>query len=345
MDYGVAYFTVTNATLAVNGGTVVAYVHSIGGIWLGDGAEIQCTGSPLARNIFVSLSPVQEQPINLGDGYDASYSQIINSGRPSGGFAPGTFRFTDFLALPGNNDMLSADSVSGYSPLLVRDCRLVNGAISWLPEVEVAYDVENNVFEYTALDAESGSAGIPSLEAHNNLFHNSSVYMATDCGWTIQDNAFDMLSAFQIDVGTSVTLDHNAYLNGAVWPTNWPPQTYDIVTNLSWETGPLGNYYQPANSPLIDQGSTTADALGLYHYTTENNQMKETNSVVDIGCHYVALDSNGNPVDTNGDGIPDYLEDSNGNGLVDPGETSWLALTNPGLNVRITRPKNNSVIP
>jgi hypothetical protein len=91
--------------------------------------------------------------------------------------------------------------------------------------------------------------------------------------------------------------------------------THD-VTNLvsyAWQSSWLGNFYEPTNSPLIDHGSTTADQFGLYHFTTQTNQVKETNSVVDIGYHYVALDTYGNPIDTDGDGVPDYLEDSNGN--------------------------------
>jgi hypothetical protein len=36
------------------------------------------------------------------------------------------------------------------------------------------------------------------------------------------------------------------------------------------------------------------------------------------------VDANGNPVDTDGDGIPDYLEDANGDGIWDEvQETNW----------------------
>ena len=61
----------------------------------------------------------------------------------------------------------------------------------------------------------------------------------------------------------------------------------------------------------------------MYHFTTQTNQVPGTDSVVDIGYHYVATDTNGVPLDTNSDGIPDYLEDANGNGLVDSGEIGW----------------------
>jgi len=66
---------------------------------------------------------------------------------------------------------------------------------------------------------------------------------------------------------------------------------------------------------------------------------------VDIGYHYVAVDTNGIPFDTNGDGIPDYLEDINGNGLVDSGEIGWNIFGDLGLRVLIIRPKSGSSLP
>jgi hypothetical protein len=84
--------------------------------------------------------------------------------------------------------------------------------------------------------------------------------------------------------------------------------------------------------------------VGLYHYTVTTNQVIEGTNTVSIGFHYVAT-AYGNPLDTNGDGIPDYLEDANGNGLVDSGEIGWNIVGDLGLKVLITRPENNSVIP
>lgn len=105
-----------------------------------------------------------------------------------------------------------------------------------------------------------------------------------------------------------------------------------IVTNFNWQTSWFGRFYLPTNSPLINAGSTTADKFGLYQFTTQTNQVKETNSIVDIGYHYVATDAYGNPLDANGDGIPDYLEDSNGDGIFDTGDLGDWQISPYGLN-------------
>ncbi|MEI6786198.1 MAG: hypothetical protein WCQ21_35395, partial [Verrucomicrobiota bacterium] len=68
---------------------------------------------------------------------------------------------------------------------------------------------------------------------------------------------------------------------------------------------------------------------GLYHFTTTTNQVKEAGTKVDMGFHYIAVDASGIPIDSDGDGKPDYLEDVNGdgNGTNDP--TSWLIYNSP----------------
>ena len=73
--------------------------------------------------------------------------------------------------------------------------------------------------------------------------------------------------------------------------------------------------------------------------------MKETNSIVDIGYHYVAVDANGIPFDTNTNGIPDYLDDANGNGVIDSGEIAWNIFGDLGLRVQIIRPRTGTTLP
>ena len=52
----------------------------------------------------------------------------------------------------------------------------------------------------------------------------------------------------------------------------------------------------------INAGSTTANLVGLYHYTTAAAQTKEAGSQVDVGFHYVAVGSGSLPIDTDRDG-------------------------------------------
>src|SRR5207244_2058788 len=116
-------------------------------------------------------------------------------------------------------------------------------------------------------------------------------------------------------------------------------QTGDKVLSSApvYQTGSglLGRYYYSTTdnnlSTLINVGSRTAAAAGLYHYTVKTSNQKEgddtASTLVDIGFHYMAVDSNGNPKDAAGDGIADYFEDKNGNGTTDSGETSYARPT------------------
>jgi hypothetical protein len=175
----------------------------------------------------------------------------------------------------------------------------------------------------------------------------------------IQNCAFDSVDLTNMnDAGcfnSSISYyDYNAFITA----TNRLPLlgTHDVTNffTFTWQTNWLGNYYLPPSSSLIDAGYGTADQWGLYHFTTQTNQVKEASSQVDIGYHYVAVDAFGNPIDTNGDGIPDYLEDANGNGIFDGDEIAdWLRPIygsgimqfSNGFGVNIFEPKPRSYIP
>jgi hypothetical protein len=76
----------------------------------------------------------------------------------------------------------------------------------------------------------------------------------------------------------------------------------------------------------------------LYHYTEIVDQTIEGTSTIDPGYHRVGLDYNGRSFDYDGDGYPNWMEDANGNGAIDNGETSWQNAQDLGLWVRITSP-------
>jgi hypothetical protein len=129
----------------------------------------------------------------------------------------------------------------------------------------------------------------------------------------------------------------NAGYNAYVTNCNTLSTVYatDVIlsNSLAYQTSWFGNYYQPANSPLISMGSADANLLGLYYYTTQTNQSIEGYSPVDIGYHYVSTDPNGNPLNSDADDIPNYLEDTNP--------------TNPSagvLTITIYSPTNGAVL-
>lgn len=144
---------------------------------------------------------------------------------------------------------------------------------------------------------------------------------------SIYDCAFDGTT---INVDTNgLNCDYNTFLTN----TNLTPilggHEVTNVISYNWQTSWFGNYYQPTNSLLIDTGDRTAGQLGLAFFTTQTNQMMESNTVVDIGYHYVAVNTNGLPF-TDINGVPYYLQ----SGLVPDGSglPIWWQLQYFGTN-------------
>jgi hypothetical protein len=187
--------------------------------------------------------------------------------------------------------------------------------------------------------------------ARNNLFKGGSWFAiepipASAGAWTFTDNLFDKAN-LQTDTNAPLNFDHNGY-----WPV--PPGeallntfSYTLLatagdtrqlqaTNNSlggshevvlsypppYAKSVFGNYYLSTLTPLYQAGSRTTSAAGLTEYTTFANQFRApTNSPVSIGLHYVAVTNNSSlitnpePLDSDSDGVPNYVEAEHGTDL------------------------------
>src|SRR5207249_8844331 len=128
------------------------------------------------------------------------------------------------------------------------------------------------------------------------------------------DNLFDKTTITRASSDSSYFNNgYNGYVTGFSRLEGFPTGDKVLSAAPAYLTSYLGSYYYPTNdgmlSTLTNAGSRTASSATLYHYTCWTNQQIEASSTVDIGFHYIATDSSGNPLDYDGDGIADYLED------------------------------------
>jgi hypothetical protein len=324
----------SNCVVTLTNGVVFGYWISVA-ISLDNYGQLVSQGSPLQKNVIAYYTLVQEQPIkftggdtNLGD--FPLHSFPIATYHPNTSQNPSVYlRFTSIYA--PQSALYIAYTIGNYavSNFTARDCESYGSGAAWYLYTQTgSVNLDNNLLQYTPLTAYASGA----FGAFNNLYRGNSgdeFYVDAYSGSSVtnRDNAFDATS-----VNITGTNGHNAYLNSATVYSS--VLTNDITTNLNWVPGPLGSFYQATNSPIINMGSRSASLAGLYHYTVTTNQVPETtNSTVDIGYHYVALGTNGLPLDSNGDGIPDYLEDSNGDGVYGAGDlANWFGTANPDTN-------------
>ena len=351
LDYLVSDVTVQAILTLTNGVAVGGYggnglTVTTNGSWISQGTAVNW-------NYLVPCSLVQEQP-----SANATPAALISN---NGNWQGINMRFTD-LAMPGGVGYLLSvtdDGTSGVQggAVTFQDCQLHGGLMTFtLGSTSTGtssgtFSMTNNLVDRCQVTL-SKYDSIPSaiyVNQFNNLYHGGVLNIFSDISqdsttlWRFYDNLFEgnTINEFGNDTGNPpywsvITNGYNGYVNSTVWydggfcisPTLLNSVGGDQFPSVAdYQTGPLGSYYYPTNggnlSQLIHAGSRSAAAASLYHYTVTTDQVVEGTNTVSIGYHYVAVDTNGIPLDSNGDGIPDYLEDANGNGLDDSGETNW----------------------
>lgn len=343
LDFLTTVLAVTNATLTVNNGVALGHSGSAS-LWLKTGASLKSQGLPQRLNVFARYPFVQESPISGATAHGSGWL-TLNSANATSPEPVIDCRFTAFYADQSDFHVYSDGTGSGTFRVRsynLKDCQFYGGKCQFSngSTNNQAVALNNNLWIQTSLLA----SGPVILTAYNQHWWNGYFeFLDGTSGSIVRNSVFDNTSVVVEEV--TVTNSHNGYVPTAA--TKLPGTAGSDVTAASLTyaatTGGLGNWYQSSTN-FLNGGNQTAAAAGLYHYTVQTSRAKDTGNV-DLGFHYVATDSSGVPLDYDSDGTPDYLEDLNGNGSVNSGETDWQSATDLGLRVLITRPQNNSVIP
>lgn len=336
IDYAICSANVTNTTLVLTNGVALATFGNQGFL-VRDYATLISEGSPQRPNVFARYYAVQEETTNWANGSVISTATInpFNAGNSPPNVrlrftesnvqsAGGYHTFANIFTPPGWN----------FTNLEIKDSWIFGGFLSLYETNTATLAFTNSILEGVYHDVwpvyvETENSLAPKSYVYNSLLRlveGEWLHATTNVvTWKVFDNLLDKSTNY---LNSSPYLVHSN--NAFYFSTNFY-QVYPITAqekvlgSLTYETGPLGAYYQPTNSPLINTGSVqNAGLAGLWHFTTLTNQVKETNSWLDIGFHYVAVNpSTGLPLDVDGDGLPDYFEDRNGNGQIDSGESDW----------------------
>ncbi len=327
LDYCLTTLNVTNCTLALTNGVAIG-IFGPKGLVLRERALLTSDGSPTLLNRITRYNTVQEQTNNWGSASSNSFA-LLDVNVLTASLGPGIqFRFTEasHLAITTNSTtarrFLAAGSGNLLKPLALSHCQLrgVHLDITYAGSDNQTVALTNNLFEGCALSfMDLAGFGTYTLSARNNLFRGGRVTFDNQDAfntWTIKDNLFDCDVA---SATNTFTASNNGFRSGLT--TFGTSAKSGLVPD--YQTGPLGRYYYPTGGAptsltnLVDTGSQSATNVGLWHYTTTIDLKKEANSIVDIGFHYLATDTNANALDADKDGIPDYVLDPTGRGLGD----------------------------
>jgi len=308
-----------SGTTTIEGGTMVefdSYNQYGGGNWWTDGAMINIMGTLVCNT----------DPYNLGVftlDIDAAIRE--NSGQP--GVTPYT----------GDATFLNLDSATVFE---IHGLRFCGGAAAVTRPCETwdDFSISHCQFLYC------GDAIVDRFDDYNSYNINLFNDLFAGCDDVI---AVVPESSQSVVWASFVTVDAVDFFNTLynlipaslqysvvrVDPGNsgdiWCDQCSVNPSGQIFATSGGNKNYLTAASLAINAGPGPAQQFGLFHFTTQADQALEGNSVVDYGYHYVALNANGTPIDTDGDGVPDYAEDANGNGIFDFGDLSNWNAVNP----------------
>ncbi|HEV2330648.1 MAG TPA: immunoglobulin domain-containing protein [Verrucomicrobiae bacterium] len=344
-------YSLTNS-LTISPGTAVGFFEENGpvnvsgqpyAVALGNGANLVFDGNATEPCYLAQYAMVQERGNNNWNTYTGNMAPLTFNGNSSSQAPLVSGSFTKFI---WNDSKGILNDNSAYGAGIFKNCEFYNLGMS-------SYGIQfltftNCLFVRPNFDF-WGSTRALNFTNENCTYYNGGLALSRLSGqnafWSIENTIFDGTLIAYNDYYNGVAgytfSEFNAYnTNNLSWQTygfpygNWTQTNIfekidanDLeTTNLGWTSGIFGDFYVPLGSPVLQAGSTNANLLGLYHFTSvtnDNPPIVEGTNKVNMGFAYVAVNTNGVPLSTPGDGIPDYLADTNGNGIDDPGETPW----------------------
>ncbi|HAB17654.1 MAG TPA: hypothetical protein PLX89_04110 [Verrucomicrobiota bacterium] len=345
IDYVFRSVTATAMVQLTNG--VAVAVAGAYGVDLQDASSLISEGRAERPNRLTRWNSVQEQSTSEGNGGPIARIGANYTTRPYI-----SVRFTELTApSKSGTSLLDTGGTQPFQSVTLEFCQLSNVGLTslWPGDSRSAtVTLRNNLFERSVLSINKSytSQNTPlTLAGNNNLFWRGSFSVTYDSGsinpaWTLKDNLFDGTIQTLTGSGTiNVIRSNNGFTTGTTTTFSGSNDKTGLSTDYQ-ANGSWGNRYYPAAgghpslSSLIDAGSQTRETAGLYHFTvkTASNTKEGADSLVwvDIGFHYVGLNGSGQPSDTDGDGLPNYVEDRNGNNVADSGETSPSTYNSPG---------------
>ena len=292
LDY--AFGGVNVATnLTVSAGTAVGWFYNLSvqgyGLALGDGVTATFNGTATNPCIFARYNTVQEG----GNGQWASQGWLAGvTGQAYNNTAPViSANFTHCYQLNSEGNIFRDHF--HYMVQNAVNCEFWSRGFG---DYSCSANATNCLF-FRGGAAMFNDAAPDNLALENCTFIGGSLTVANYGGggaWplTIVNCAFD---------GTVITMnengngaggaycDYNAFLLNSNLTCILGGHEVTNLATFNWQPSWLGAYYLPANSPLLQAGSTTANTIGLSGFTTQNSQIPQGNATVDIGYHYWAL--------------------------------------------------------
>ncbi|HAM70801.1 MAG TPA: hypothetical protein DCM86_04075, partial [Verrucomicrobiales bacterium] len=345
-DYLANGVEVTGGLILTNG-VVVACAGNSGLRLPPGGSTIPFVSEGLAErpNRVVWYDTLQEQPILIGA--TPGNRSLMEQPYSAASTPSPWLRFTETSLMADDGWILYLGSTFSLivTSLDAKDCQFHGGVLKIGPNTAgMGITLRNNLFEWTTVVFNQNASPYGTqpftLTLRNNLFKagsqlGTSVTFSKQSAvttWTVKANLFDAVVSGSVGSGVTIANTHNGYRSGGAQLPG--AANSKAISTFNYLTATYGDYYYNYNTPavagtlddLAGAGDVTPGVALVAQRTVNGISLlpESASGMVSIGFHYVA--SSGTPkvaLDTDGDGVADYVEDRDGNGATGAGETSW----------------------